>query len=325
MAAANRLVLRSFQKFDPGILDSSGLSGEQPRHLQLGRGALQGQADQIYFDKCALRIGALSQTVRVIVELPAERVTIGFVLDTAEPIRVLGRPLHAHELTLLGAGEALDVLFSPGSKWVTLNMPAADYAHELASISENSHFCLPRNAPRIRPQSAIARQLGAALSAVERFAHDQPGLFEDETWRANTERNVVNGIFGLIDSANLTSNAKGEVRLRTARRIVREAEEKLAGMATTPGIGALCRALRVPRRTLERSFRETLNLSPSEYLRIRALNAVRRELLMAEARPGAIARIAIDNGFWHLGRFAGAYRALFGERPFDTLRGGGLP
>jgi AraC family ethanolamine operon transcriptional activator len=76
----------------------------------------------------------------------------------------------------------------------------------------------------------------------------------------------------------------------------------------------------VPRRTLERAFRDVLGVSPAAYLRIRALNAVRRALLDAEPRSGAIARLAFDGGFWHLGRFAQSYRALFGKRPVDTLR-----
>ena len=74
------------------------------------------------------------------------------------------------------------------------------------------------------------------------------------------------------------------------------------------------------RRTLERAFHESLDMSPATYFRIRGLNAVRRLLLDTPPIPGVVARLAIDHGFWHLGRFAASYRALFGERPTDTLR-----
>ena len=43
----------------------------------------------------------------------------------------------------------------------------------------------------------------------------------------------------------------------------------------------------------------------------------------ATARPGeaTVTRIATDHGFYELGRFASRYRAVYGERPSETLRG----
>ena len=34
----------------------------------------------------------------------------------------------------------------------------------------------------------------------------------------------------------------------------------------------------------------------------------------------AVTRVATDHGFWELGRFSVAYRALFGESPSKSLR-----
>jgi AraC-like DNA-binding protein len=61
-------------------------------------------------------------------------------------------------------------------------------------------------------------------------------------------------------------------------------------------------------------------MSPLEYIKVRRLNAARRRALV-NAVPSvcAVAHIATNNGFHHLGRFSVAYRSYFGESPSETL------
>jgi AraC family transcriptional regulator, ethanolamine operon transcriptional activator len=81
----------------------------------------------------------------------------------------------------------------------------------------------------------------------------------------------------------------------------------------------LCEASGVSERRVRSAFYECYHMSPTAYLRVTALNAVRRELVEGPHRRGAVSRAATDWGFWHLGRFAAQYRALFGESPRHTL------
>ena len=74
-------------------------------------------------------------------------------------------------------------------------------------------------------------------------------------------------------------------------------------------------------RTLHEAFRRRLGTSPAAHLRDLHLQAARDALL--DADPGAgvtVARIALEHGFAHPGRFATTYRARFGESPAVTLR-----
>ena len=83
-------------------------------------------------------------------------------------------------------------------------------------------------------------------------------------------------------------------------------------------ISSVCRALGVGERTLERAFQETFGVSPRSFERERRLRAA-HGMILTEGDRVSITDIAMSFGFWHLGRFAGAYAALFGCSP-STMR-----
>jgi AraC family ethanolamine operon transcriptional activator len=81
----------------------------------------------------------------------------------------------------------------------------------------------------------------------------------------------------------------------------------------------LCRVAGASERRVRHAFHECHGVSPTTYLRQAALLQVRRRLLDGAGLPDAVTRAAADYGFWHLSRFAGQYRALFGESPSATV------
>jgi AraC-like DNA-binding protein len=107
-----------------------------------------------------------------------------------------------------------------------------------------------------------------------------------------------------------------------AARIVRRAEDFVegGGARQTAQIGDICQALNISRRTLYRAFHDLLDVSPKAYLRLKNMSAARARLLDSGNQPTTVTQVALDQGFWELGRFAGAYRGMFGECPSETLR-----
>jgi AraC family ethanolamine operon transcriptional activator len=81
----------------------------------------------------------------------------------------------------------------------------------------------------------------------------------------------------------------------------------------------LCGASNVSERRVRDAFYDCYGMSPTAYLRVAALHGVRDALLTGPLAPDTVSRVASDFGFWHLSRFAGQYRALFGEAPSKTL------
>lgn len=82
----------------------------------------------------------------------------------------------------------------------------------------------------------------------------------------------------------------------------------------------LCARLHLTPRTLHNHFLGTVGVSPAEFLRSVRLNACRRRLRGTCAEQLHVQDVAAQWGFFHMGRFAQAYRELFGELPSQTLR-----
>ena len=76
-------------------------------------------------------------------------------------------------------------------------------------------------------------------------------------------------------------------------------------------------------RSLQESFRRSLDTTPMAYLRHLRLEKVRDELMAAAPGTVSVTDVAARWGFVHLGRFAAAYRSEFAERPSDTMRAAG--
>lgn len=101
--------------------------------------------------------------------------------------------------------------------------------------------------------------------------------------------------------------------MRTIRDVIeRHADEGLT-------IDDLATAADVSERTLRTLFIEFYGVPPREYLLTHRLHRVREALRKAEPDETTVTAVAAGFGFWHFGRFAGAYRRKFGESPSTTL------
>ncbi len=71
-------------------------------------------------------------------------------------------------------------------------------------------------------------------------------------------------------------------------------------------------------RSLQQSFKDTLCMSPKEYLSRVRMSRIRIQLL--ESNNQGIADVAAKYGVVHLGNFSKDYNQMFGEKPSDTLK-----
>jgi len=90
-------------------------------------------------------------------------------------------------------------------------------------------------------------------------------------------------------------------------------------------IPRLCRVVGLSERGLRNAFYDVRGMSPTQCMLRERLQGVRRALRDRTVKDMTVTSVATDYGFYELGRFAGAYKQLFGEAPSATLRGAGNP
>ncbi|MFF3568640.1 AraC family transcriptional regulator [Nocardia jiangxiensis] len=93
-----------------------------------------------------------------------------------------------------------------------------------------------------------------------------------------------------------------------------------AGPHLSLTISILARQCHVSVRTMQEGFHRHLGMSPMAYLRVVRLRHAHRDLRSADPSHTTVASIARRWGFTHLGRFAAAYKTMYGQTPLQTLR-----
>ncbi len=233
-----------------------------------------------------------------------------------------GRPLvnsHAMspaELMLLGPDGAVESQVATPIEWAAVSFDADAFARLVGDDDAPGrgdfaprHFAATARAGI----EARVREIGAIAAA------DPHRLLVDTVQQSISDefhhfaRHVVQ--WKDVDGASLRA-------LRRRVQLVRLADEYMAGRIDQPLYSEEVRAaLGVPMRTLHDAFVAVHGMSMHRYLRIRRLNLARQAL---RANPGGgqtqVKAAALRFGFWHFGRFAQAYRALFGELPSETAR-----
>jgi AraC-like DNA-binding protein len=168
----------------------------------------------------------------------------------------------------------------------------------------------------VRPDPALMSRLVRLHEVVGQIAKTAPDILAmPEVARAMEQELIHVMIRCLTDGASSGMSTGG----RRHNAIVARFEEFLEANPDTPlYLAEICAAIGVAERTLRIACEEHLGMGPIRYLSLRRMHLVKRALLRADPSK-TVTQVATDHGFWELGRFAVAYRALFGESPSATL------
>ena len=147
-----------------------------------------------------------------------------------------------------------------------------------------------------------------ATSAPDILAHPQMAK--------SLEQELVHAMVMCIG----TQQAETKSGVHQHSKVIARFEDFLATRRYEPVyLTEICAAIGASERTLRTCCHEHLGMGPIHYLWLRRMHLARHALRHADPSAVTVTRIAIDYGFWELGRFSVEYRALFGESPSVSL------
>lgn len=234
------------------------------------------------------------------------------------------------ELGSVCAGEDFSygqvVLHGPGNrhhhrtrgpiKWCSIMMPSSLMVEVLGSPSmipaqeEQSFFTPGRERLRrlIRWYCDLLDQRGRASGASGR--EDGGSALEPQI----LER-LASGLRPGAASAGSAAHHRAQSVVNRLEAVLTEED-----LETPNCMSDVADRLSVAERTLRSCCRRILGMSPGRYIRARRLYMARRSLTTSDPASTSVTEIALQHGFFEFGRFAGVYRAEFGESPSATLR-----
>lgn len=248
------------------------------------------------------------------------------LIALAVPIRVPPRTLcwkdrwSAEQMPAM-TGDVLDVLLDAGHVHLIVLVGGALVRRELGEecAQRLERLCRSRGLPSTKRRVA---QLRSFLLTLIDAVSASPTLLQNPTAVRSIEADLIRGIAAAV------AIPLEEQTLRPARRDRAGRSRLLAHLlehvrTTDPldlSIPQLCEDAGLDQRSLEYACRESFDLTPVAFLKLRRLHSARRRLLAADPMDMAVTDIAYQEGFYHRGRFAADYLSAFGEHPSETLR-----
>jgi AraC-like DNA-binding protein len=200
----------------------------------------------------------------------------------------------------------------------TMSLPVEEMVAAGAGIA-GLDLTPPKDALTCAPAPHAIAKLQLLHSAAAQLAEVAPEIIANPEAARGLEQTLIEAMVDCLGDRQERNgkSAQGQhaIVMRRFRRVLEENPEKALF------IPEICKAIRVPERTLRLCCQEHLGISPKHYLQLRRLHLARRELRAAAPDTATVTDVATRYGFWQLGRFAVEYRSLFGETPSATLRG----
>jgi len=292
------------------------------RLLRSGHASMRHQ--RLSLDEVRLESGGYDFPVIAQGCMPNDAVCIGLAAYGAEATRVNTAAIADDEIQIYPSGAGVLYHASSLSRWLTLTVTES-LLQNTALIRTGRPLTLPvRSSSSIRLQPGgrrclveLADNAMALAGALDQNGGVSPALAEEMS------RALVDAYVDALASATrLDSRRNLEVATRHYH-IIHACEQLItSGHEANIALAEVARRSGYSLRSLELIFRNSVGMTPGRWFLNVRLNGALRDLLKG-GLAGSVTEIALRWGFRHMSRFAGHYRAMFGELPSETLRRSG--
>ena len=248
---------------------------------------------------------------------PPAHANISFPASTPSALTYCGLRLDPGDVVFHALGEQAHQRTVGAADWCLISLapePLAAYSKALTAQSVRP----PSDSRVIVPAPGVSKALLNLLSKACRLAETRRELIANPEVARALEQELLHALVNCLSTGNADRISRS--RRRHSDIMVRFEEVLATRSGPHLDLSELCTAIDVPERTLRLCCAEFLGVSPIRYYLLRRLNMARSELRRADPETASVAEIARDHQFTELGRFAAAYRAIFGETPSSTLR-----
>src|SRR6516165_7027902 len=228
-----------------------------------------------------------------------------------------GSEMQPRDLMFHSRGERLHQSTSGPSVWNVIAMDPPQLERYGRALS-GGPFSWPAEGRVLQPASRLVARLRRLHAQICRLAETKSKTLSHSEVARAMEQGLIQALVACLTTARARTDGYAN---RHHARIMIRFEEVLAERLSRPlNMPELCELIVVSDRTLRSSCAEFLGMSPTQYVLLRRLKEVRRVLRDADPDMVNVREVAHRFGFAELGRFAGRYRATFGETPSTTLQ-----
>jgi AraC-like DNA-binding protein len=288
----------------------------------LGRGAGVSQLERVQLPRTCLDTIRVTSPLLATGEMPADCYTLIYVNECPEEGHSFNFATR-HGPGYMGffaPGGVLDAFVPAGYANATLTIPKDLLLQELAiRFPEAPAEWLGKGAGLRIPEPS-RRRIGCLLGARREIDRADSGWLAQNVARRHFEDELI----GVFAESLLCSWDCSRATVSTLRQkrygVLRLIRDYIADHRGAPlRLDALCEVSGMSRRGLEYLFKDHFGIGVNAFVRCQRLHGARRAICNSAPVPGVVKRIALEWGFWHLGRFAHDYQACFGESPSATL------
>jgi AraC-like DNA-binding protein len=294
----------------------SSIRAVEARVIPTSKGNFHAALRQIAMDRLWMQHGSESLARIIHATVVPGRVGIDFLLPDQPSMRVNGVEVSPGEI-VINDGKPTHRRTAAASRWVTMSLAMEDFA-EAGKVHAGRDLPMPTATTVVRPMPSQMARLLRLHRIAGRLARHAPWRLAHPRVADALEHALIHALVTCLTHDSPADMPHGSGRHTT---IISKLEAFLGSQQERPlYVADLCRAVGVSERTLRICFHEHFGIGPIRYLWLRRMHQAREALLRAGPQDASVTDIAMDHGFWELGRFSVEYRRFFGESPSDTLR-----